>query len=179
MPTTNMHPNTQAMLDAWQRMTAKPDDLIGGPPADDYPGLLGCLFILQGGVKGRLPFRIAGDDLAVRLGRNLIGSNFLDVWAEEDHPLLSSLVEKVLAERRPGLVRGQGLIGHRKSVNIEVVFAPLDKTGIGQDRILALHQVTGASAGEDNPIGLHKLTALYPPEPVEKKATLRLVACND
>lgn len=180
MPTTNMHPNSQAMLDAWQRMTAKPEDLVGGPPAEDYPGLLGCLFILQGGFRDKLPFRIAGDDLADRLGRNLIGSNFLDIWAEEDRPLLKALIEKVLSSRQPGLVHAKGFLRGRETVGIEVVFAPLDKTGVGRDRILALYQVLGNQTDHrNNTIGLHKLTALYPPEPQEKKASLRLVACND
>ncbi|MEM7662519.1 MAG: PAS domain-containing protein [Pseudomonadota bacterium] len=180
MPTTNMHPNSQAMLDAWERMTATPEDLAGGPPAYDYPGLLGCLFILQGGLPGKLPFRIAGDDLSGLLGRNLIGSNFLDIWSAEDRPLLSALVEKVLSEHRPAIVRGQGAIGRRKSVNIEVVFAPLDKTGVGRDRILALYQVLGSDrVAQDIPIGTHSLTALFPPEPEDTKVELRLVACND
>ncbi|MEO0882129.1 MAG: PAS domain-containing protein [Pseudomonadota bacterium] len=180
MPTTNMHPNSQAMLDAWQRMNATPEDLSGGPSAHDYPGLLGCLFILQGGGIGNLPFRVAGDDLAELFGRNLIGSNFLELWSDEDRPLLVALVEKIVSERRPGLVRGQGKVGKRKSVGVEVVFAPLDRAPGGRDRILALYQILQDDAdAQDAFIGEHKLTALFPPEPEQKRAELRLVACND
>ncbi|MEM9670278.1 MAG: PAS domain-containing protein [Pseudomonadota bacterium] len=171
------HPNSQAMLDAWHRMTGDPEDLSGGPVAQDYPGLLGCLFILQGGNVDRLPFRIAGDDLAEMLGQNLIGANFLDLWHEDDRPLLIALVEKVLRENRPGIVHGQGDVGPRRTAGVELVFAPLNTTNSGRDRILALYQTLDKQT--QSPIRQHKLTALFPPEPKQKKASLRLVANND
>jgi len=168
------------MLEAWHRMTAQPEDLSSGPAAYDYPELLGCLFILQGGQTDRLPFRIAGEDLSNILGQNLIGADFLELWAPEDRSLLAALVEKVLTENRPGLIHGEGHAGGNKTVGIEVVLAPLNKTDTGRNRILALYQILGSEAGaKTGAIRLHKLTALFPPEPERRQAKLRLVACND
>ena len=46
MEDVNAHPNTQALLDAWRRLS---DDGIvsGGPTTADYPDLVGRLFVLN------------------------------------------------------------------------------------------------------------------------------------
>lgn len=177
---TTMHPNTKAMLQAWRRMTANPEDLNGGPSAQDYPGLLGRLFVLQGARNGQLPVRIAGDALPTILGRNLIGTDFLDLWADTDHALLTALVGKVLEQDRPGLVRAFGETRSGQRVEVEVTFAPLGKTSASQGRLLGLYQTLGGESllGE-KPIFTHRLRSLYPPEPRRSETKLRLVAQND
>ena len=180
MPLTDMHPNSEAMLEAWKQMTADPSELEGGPVAQDYPGLLGCLFILQGGHPGKLPFRIAGDHLADLFGRNLVGTDFLDLWAAEDRALVSAFAAKVLSDDQPGLFRGIGETGKGRQVNIEIAFAPLGRASGSRGRILALYQVLNCDQRSGPPlVARHRLSGLFPPEPQRPAAHLRLVANND
>ncbi len=180
MPTTTMHPNTRAMLQAWRRMTAQPDRIEGGPSVQDYPDLLGRLFILQPGPGTALPFRIAGDSLPGQIGRPLAGTDFMDLWAEADRKLLRAFVDTVLREDRPGLVRAMGDTARGDRTCIEIAFAPLGRSGASRGRLLGLYQQIGTEdlAGS-RPVVIHRIRSLFPPESPSRNRGLRLVANND
>lgn len=180
MLNNSVHPNTAAMLQAWRRITNSPNDVDGGPSAHEFPGLLGRLFVIETTRKNFMPFRIAGDDLSQILGRNLIGTDFLNLWSGADRSLTSALLESVANEDKPGLLRGFGQTSLGRRVEIEVAVAPLKNGYAGQDRMLCLYQTLGGEAMLQNrSIWTHRITSIIPPEPKHTAQALRLVANND
>lgn len=180
MLNNSLHPNTTAMLQAWKRITNTPNQADGGPSAYEYPGLLGRLFVIESTRKGFFPFRIAGDKLSSILGRNLIGTDFLDLWTGPDRLLVAALIESVTNEDRPGLLRGFGETSHGRRAEIEVAVAPLGSAISGRNRMLCLYQTLGGEAMLQNrSIWSHRITSVYPPEPIPNARNLHLVASND
>lgn len=168
------------MLRAWQRMTENPGDIDGGPSADEYPGLLGRLFVIESMRKGFAPFRIAGSELSDILGRNLIGTDFLDLWQGTDRLLTEALIASVTNEDRPGLLRGIGETSQGRRLEIEIAVAPLSDKLTGRNRLLCLYQTLGGEAMlQHRTIWTHRIRSIQPPEPELKKPTLRLVASRD
>ncbi|MEL7480489.1 MAG: PAS domain-containing protein [Pseudomonadota bacterium] len=179
MTRTMMHPNTRAMLHAWRRMSASPEDLDGGPSVQDYPGILGRLFILHTGPRMNLPFRIVGDQLPGLIGKPLIGTDFLSLWLERDRRLLTAFLDKIVAEDRPGLLRAHGDTRRGTPVEIEMTFAPLGHGGSTPTRLLGLYQTLESEPSERAPsIVTHRLKSLYPPEAPSQSVSLRVVANN-
>lgn len=179
MPKSSLHPNTTAMLQAWRRMLSTPDDIEGGPAAEDYPELLERLFILDTTKPGVASFRVAGDDLPSLLGRNLIGTNFLDLWTNADRPIVDGLLQSVLSEDGPGLLRGFGETSQFRRVEIEIAIAPLTQNKLAPQRVLCLYQTLGGEAMlNKRTLWSHRLRSVYPPEPPRMSANLRLVTDN-
>lgn len=175
MSSTKMHPNTKAMLQAWQRMTSSTEDIDGGPSAQDYPGLLARLFVIDASDRNHALFRIAGDDLPVLLGRKLIGTDFLDLWTGSDRALVQAIIGSLLTDDRPGLIRGFGEASTGARMDIEVTLAPLGRTGTSCGRLLGLYQSLGGDAQRLNrPVFIHGLKSVYLSEGV-KRTRLRLV----
>lgn len=175
----SLHPNTAAMLQAWKRITKSPTNVDGGPSAYEYPGLLGRLFIIETTREDFYPFRIAGEHLTGLLGRNLIGTDFLDLWARSDRVLVRALLESVSNGDRPGLLRGFGETSHGRRLETEIAVAPLKGSRQQQSRLLCLYQTLGGEAMlQDRSIWTHRVRGLYPPEPVHKEKPLRLVVSN-
>ena len=60
------HPNTKAIIEAWKRLSKGDSQLVDDPMADDYPDLVGRLFILQHDSNSDFSFRVAGSALEDR-----------------------------------------------------------------------------------------------------------------
>lgn len=177
---SSLHPNTNAMLQAWQRMTSSPGDIDGGPSAHEYPGLLGKLFVIESMRKGFAPFRIAGSELSDILGRDLIGTDFLDLWQDTDRLFSEALITSVTNEDRPGILRGIGETSQGRRLEIEIAVAPLAEEATGRRRLLCLYQTLGGEAMlQHRSIWTHRIRSIHPPEPLARKANLRLVASRD
>lgn len=175
-----MHANTKAMLQAWQRMTSSGQSENTGPSADDYPGLLGRLFVVEQVLPDIVTFRIAGETLPILLGRNLVGSNFLDLWTGADRQLVTALLASILEDSRPGVIRLSGETHHGRRLDVEISIAPLEQRMNGGKRFLCLYQTLGGEAMlKSQPINTHKVKSIYPPEassnPARTKPFLRLV----
>lgn len=176
---SSLHPNTSAMLQAWRRLIISPQDTAGGPAAGDYPELLARLFTVDVNETGEAIFRAAGEDLTSILGRDLIGTNFLQLWVGPDRALVSGLLDSIINEGGPGLLRGFGETNQGRRVEIEIAMAPLEGRGAARNRIICLYQTLGGEAMlNDRSIWIHRLRSIFPPEPPLKGSTLRLVADN-
>jgi len=178
-----LHANTKAMLLAWKRMIKNGNLEYAGPSADDYPGLLGGLFVIEQARADVVPFRIAGDTLTTLLGRDLVGTNFLDLWTGSDRQLASALLASIVQDKRPGVMRLCGATKQGRRLDIEISIAPLERRPNGGHRFLCLYQTLGGEAMLKNqPIASHKIKSLYPPEedskPVRKTPHLKLVPQN-
>ena len=64
------HPNTQAVLDAWRRLSDG-DLAEDGPTTEDYPGVVGRLFVLNHVADRDYSFRRVGYSLERLFGRQL------------------------------------------------------------------------------------------------------------
>lgn len=168
------------MLQAWRRITASPHDVEGGPSAHEYPGLLSRLFVIETTRKAFAPFRIAGSELPDILGRNLIGTDFLDLWTGADRLLVTALLESIAQDDGPGIIRGFGQTSLGRRSEIEIAIAPLGHDTSGPNRMLCLYQMLGGeNMLQNRSIWSHRIRSLYPPEPGTDTKSLRLVASND
>ena len=169
------HPNTQAVLDAWKRLSdgQLSDD---GPTTDDYPGIVGRLFVLNQIAEHDYAFRRVGYALERLFGRTLAEHSFLSVWNDPDRLLVSAVLAASVADAGPTLIhaRGETLDGRR--VDLEFALAPLvGKTG-QSNRFLGLCQaVTGEDGLGGRPLRRLQAVALYPPAP-ELRPAIRLVS---
>lgn len=177
MSKSSLHPNTSAMLQAWKRITSAPEDIEGGPSADEFPGLLGRLFVIEYRESGFVPFRIAGEELNTILGRNLVGTDFLNLWVGPDRALAAALLQCIISEDEPGLLRGFGETSRRRRVEVELAIAPLTDHHAGGARLLCLYQTLGGEAMlHRQTVWTHRIRSVYPPEPPARPANLRLVS---
>jgi hypothetical protein len=171
------HPNTQAVLDAWRRLCdGRAND--ESPSADDYPGLVGRLFVLNHIADGDYAFRRVGHALDHLFGRQLLEHNFLSIWNEPDRPLISAALASAIAERGPVLIhaRGETLAGLR--VDLEFALAPLPENASAPPRFLGLCQaMSPESILGGRPLRRLQAIAVFPPAP-DRQPTIRLVSSN-
>lgn len=177
-----LHPNSQTLLSAWQRMNATGNDAPHGPTTRDHPDLVSRLFVIQDAGESDWVFKTAGDQIQSSLGRQLADHNFLNFWAGHDRAMLELLLKSVTEERLPGVVRGRGesLTGER--VDIELILAPLAQPPhlTGGPRILGLYQTLGGELFlKGRPVWRHRVTAVFPPDSGVPEPRLKLVASND
>lgn len=168
------HPNTQAVLDAWRRLSTGQAG-AEGPTTDDYPGVIGRLFVLNHVGPGDYSFRRAGQGLEAMFGRQLSEHNFLSLWGDSDRGLVAACLETARMDKAPALIRARGLTLDGKKVELEFALAPLMGAIGAPVRFLGLCQTTTPEAIL-NARPLHRLqaTALFPPAP-EPTAPIRVV----
>lgn len=177
-----LHPNSQTLLSAWQRMNVAAGDVTAGPTTRDHPDLIERLFVIQEEADGQWLFRTAGAQLQASLGRELADHDFLGIWTGHDRDMLGLLLKTITREALPGIVRarGESLTGAR--VDVEMALAPLAQpphVELGP-RILGLYQSLGGEAFlHGRPVWRHRITAIFPPDARKPEPRLKLVASND
>lgn len=160
------HPNTQALLAAWRRLSDGQAEGGGGPAATDYPGLVGHLFVVTRVSEGDYSFRRVGYALEKLFGRQLADHNFLSLWNNPDRQLVAAAMAAARADRGPVLVtaRGESLDGKR--VELEFCLAPLVFEETEATRFLGLCQsITPAEILCGRPLRRLQALAVYPPAP--------------
>lgn len=179
---TTLHPNSQTLLSAWQRMHAPSNDGVDGPTTQDHPDLVSRLFVLQDAGNDDWVFRTAGAQLEVSLGRQLADYNFLGFWRGHDREMVSLLLKSSIQARKPGILRAsaENLTGER--LDIELILAPLASPPHldGGARVLGLYQTLGGEHRlKGRPVWRHRLTAIFPPDTRREEPRVKLVASND
>jgi hypothetical protein len=169
------HPNTQAVLDAWRRLCeGRAND--ESPSAEDYPGLVGRLFVLNHVAERDYSFRRVGYALERLFGRQLVEHNFLSVWNEPDRLLVSAALATASAGRGPALIRARGETLAGRRVDLEFALAPLPASRSGTARFLGVCQ---AMSPEDllggRPLRRLQAIAVFPPAPDQQPA-IRLIS---
>ena len=92
---------------------------------DDYPGLVGRLFVLNHVADGDYSFRRVGYSLERLFGRQLTEHNFLSIWNEPDRQLVSAALCTATPDRGPALIRARGETLTGRRVDLEFALAPL------------------------------------------------------
>jgi hypothetical protein len=171
----NAHPNTQAVLDAWRRLSEGQVN-EDGPTTEDYPGLVGRLFVLNHIGDGDYSFRRVGYSLERLFGRVLSEHNFLSIWNEPDRQLVSAALAAASADRGPALIRARGETLNGRRVELEFVLAPLFAHRDRTARFLGLCQTMSS---EDylggRPLRRLQAVAVFPPAPDHHPA-IRIVS---
>ena len=169
------HPNTQAVIDAWRRLSEGQSD-GDGPTTEDYPGLVGRLFVLNHVADGDYSFRRVGYALERLFGRQLVEHNFLSIWNDPDRQLISAALASAAADRGPALIRARGETLAGKRVDLEFALAPLFSRGPKPSRFLGLCQsMTPEEILGGRPLRRLQAVAVYPPAP-NHRASIRLVS---
>jgi len=169
------HPNTQAVLDAWRRLSDG-DLAEDGPTTEDYPGVVGRLFVLNHVADRDYSFRRVGYSLERLFGRQLTEHNFLSVWSEPDRHLVSAALGSATPERGPVLIRARGETLTGKSVELEFALAPLPGRNGAASRYLGVCQaMTSEDALGGRPLRRLQATAVYPAS-TEQHPAIRLVS---
>jgi hypothetical protein len=171
------HPNTQAVLDAWRRLSEGQVN-EDGPTTEDYPGLVGRLFVLNHIADSDYSFRRVGYALERLFGRVLAEHNFLSIWSEPDRQLISAALASATADRGPALIRARGETLSGRRIDLEFALAPLFGRYGAPARFLGLCQTM---TPEDNlggrPLRRLQALAVYPPAP-DQHPVMRIVSSN-
>lgn len=169
------HPNTQAVLDAWRRLS-EGVAANEGPTTEDYPGLVGRLFVLNHVADRDFSFRRVGYALEQLFGRQLAEHNFLSIWGESDRRLVNAALVSAIADRGPTLIRARGETMIGKRVDLEFALAPLFGKPTSQTRFLGLCQpMTPEDSLAGRPLRRLQVLAIFPPAPA-LNPTIRLVS---
>ena len=165
MQDVNAHPNTQALLDAWRRLSLG-GIANDGPTTDDYPDLVGRLFVLNHVGERDYSFRRVGHTLERLFGRQLAEHNFLTLWSEPDRRLVAAALQAAASDRGPALIRARGetLVGRR--IDLEFALAPLLGGAGAPCRFLGICQSMNAEELlNGRPLRRLQAIAVYPPAP--------------
>ena len=169
------HPNTQAVLDAWRRLSDG-DLCEDGPTTDDYPGVVSRLFVLNHVAERDYSFRRVGYSLERLFGRQLTEHNFLSIWNEPDRQLISAALGSATPDRGPALIRARGETLAGKRVELEFALAPLPGRDGVATRFLGVCQ---AISSEDSlggrPLRRLQAIAVYPTAS-QQAPSIRLVS---
>ena len=174
------HPHTRAIINAWRRLSSNTDQVANDPKVDDFPNLLGSLFVLKHSDDGIWTFANVGKDIRNHIGRELLDHDFIKLWRGRDMSLVNAQLDAVRYGSAPGIIRGRAETLSGQIVEIEVALAPLRSPTTNADRILGLYQMLGGEgllAGR--PIWRHSVGAIFPPEVPREEPQLRLVASNE
>ena len=175
MEDVNAHPNTQALLDAWRRLS-QGGMASGGPTTDDYPDLVGRLFVLNHVGDRDYSFRRVGHTIERLFGRQLAEHNFLTLWTDPDRRLVAAALQAAATDRGPALIRARGETLTGRRIDLEFTLAPLLSGSGAPRRFLGLCQsVMDEEALHGRPLRRLQAIALYPPAPSFDPA-IRLVS---
>ncbi len=169
------HPNTQAVLDAWRRLSegAPSED---GPTTEDYPGLVGRLFVLNHVAERDFCFRRVGLSLERLFGRQLADHNFLSLWNEPERRLIAAALAAAYQDRGPTMIRARGETLDGRRIDLEFALAPLFGRAGTPARFLGLCQtIMPEEALGGRPLRRLQAVAIYPPAP-NLNPTIRIVS---
>lgn len=170
MEVLKAHPNTQAMLDAWQRLT-EGENAAEGPTTDEYPGLVNGLFLVNHVADRDFAFRRVGATLDRLFGRQLVEHDFLSIWNDVDRRLVAAGLSMAVKDRGPTIIHARGETLTGKRLDLEFALAPLLTSVEGMRRFLGLCQaITPEEALGGRPLCRLQVLAIFPPAPVMRPA---------
>ena len=170
------HPYTQAVLDAWRRLS---DGQMSedGPTTEDFPGLLGNLFVLNHVGERDYCFHRVGLTIEKLFGRQLAEHNFLSLWTEPNRSLIAAALVSAQADHGPAIVRARGETLDGRRIELEFALAPLPSPTDRRERFLGLCQsMTPDQSLGGRPLRRLQAIAVYPPASEPRTPGIRLVS---
>jgi len=181
MNLTSLHPNTQTLLSAWERMTDQSSSHQPSPKSDDHPDLLAALFVIQKHDEDMWLFRSAGSEVRHRLGRDPVEHNFLELWQGYDREITTSVLKSAHEHNVPAILQARAEPLSGQALRVEITLASLYNTSARSknERLIGLYQVIEPERNKrTSPSWPHTLEAIYPPQTKKTQTHLRLVANN-
>jgi len=136
------HFNTERVIGYWsdlRRGSSLPARQAFDPAA--IAQLLPQIFMLELG-RASLPFRLAGEFLIDLHGRPLKGVDFQDLFSPAGRSMAARAIDSVLNEPEPVVLEAEGFSVDGRSVNLEILLAPLAGADGRVERLLGLYQPT-------------------------------------
>lgn len=136
------HSNTRRLIDYWRaRRTARGEapsraaiDPVG------FSDLLPQVFILGRHAPGDWRFRLAGGMIVDLHGREVRGEDGLRLWPAQQRLRLSACLEAARRRGQAFVATARGSAGIGRSVELELLFAPLSAHPGQTERCLGLYQ---------------------------------------
>ncbi len=155
-----VHPNSVRLVEAWRGLSP----VSGGVALGADPGLVANLFVLAQARAGQWVFRSAGEAVVSALGTAPVETVFADYWGDSDARVVDVLLDGVIDNQAPAILRASGERLEGLALDLELVFVPLSETGRAP-RLLGLYQPLddGRDGGGGRPVVLHRLVAVFPP----------------
>jgi hypothetical protein len=172
------HKSSQQLYEYWNRLRR---DRIAPERSDiepgDIRGVLGDTFILQANEENDVQFRLAGTRLCAAYGRELKGSDFLDLWTGEDRDAMSTLIDSVRDQATACVVGVAGSTLDGNSLPMELLLLPLLHQGQSSLRLLgAFSSWSHPFWIGDKPIVSQKISSMRLIWPTDTQTGLRKVA---
>ncbi|MCW5696890.1 MAG: PAS domain-containing protein [Bauldia sp.] len=131
------HPSCRELYRYWDRLrSGLPAPRRTAIEPSDIRTILADTFILEVGERRSYRFRLAGTRLCGILGRELKGSEFLDLWSGEDRAQVAGLLGAVTGEAAAASLGVSAAARSDRHLAMEMVLLPLIQNGPGYDRIL-------------------------------------------
>ena len=131
------HATSRELFAYWNRIRgSEPAPRRSDIEPGDIRRVLPDTFILEVIAAGNHRVRLAGTRMCSLYGREIKGSNFLDLWSDEDRATIAGAAERV-SEDAAGVVIEVDLFSARdRSVTCEFLLLPLRHGVTSHDRIL-------------------------------------------
>ena len=169
------HSSTQALLRYWNALRGD----RSAPERNDVDpteirSVLIDTFILDVDRTGACDLRLVGDRTNCLFLKELKGTSFWDLWAEEDREDLDLLLSTVLDEAMPVVAGARAAAYGRKPVDLELLILPLRHNGRTHSRMLgclAPHSIPSwFGLLPTSPLGLGSMRALHPERCLDEAA---------
>jgi len=154
-----IHECNRALEDIWS--AAVTGQAVNHP---SQPNLLSHAFMTRRFDAEHHTFSYVGPELRVIHGRDLIGHNLLDLWANTCRDALRGAIESALATGSPLIARTRGRRIDGGAIEFEVTLWPLRGPTLKADRLLGAIAPCVAFQG-DRPVMEHVLDELTPLPP--------------
>lgn len=131
------HAATRELYDYWNRVrgNARAPHRGAIEPAD-IRRVLADTFILEVTDRETFGVRLAGTRVCAVFGRELKGSNFFNLWQEEDRAAMATLATAVTEDGAAAVVTLTGVNARDQELTAELLLLPLRTRGEAFDRVL-------------------------------------------
>lgn len=131
------HPSARALHAYWDRLRA---DRAAPERSEIDPAkigrLLGDIFLLENSANERFSVRLAGTRLCALLGQEIRGRSLVEIFAQEDKPALSGLLDGVADDASPAIAGVEGETADGRKIALELIALPLRHRGLTHARML-------------------------------------------
>lgn len=101
-------------------------------------------FILEHSEADGCRFRLAGTRICERLGIDLRGRDFLELWEEEEREEIARLIESIVTQGAAGLIEFTIIGADGEEAQVETLMLPLIHDGGTVTRLLGSMSIAGA-----------------------------------
>jgi hypothetical protein len=135
------HPNTELLIDYWrQRSAGRPAPTRADIDPADFRELMPQTFMLGRASRGDYPLRLVGGFVADLHRKPLRGASGLAIWAPIDRIAIQTALELARRGPHPIIARAEAIAGDGLTLDLEILFAPLEGPTGEIDRWLGLYQ---------------------------------------